>query len=276
VDEPHATVGEDKAMRMVDLPRDVDGFLTPGDPLGELSQFGETPGEPVSREDGWKSATGAEALVALLALEGLDVPLQELHGAPIVPHGLIQRAEDLVRADPEQYVVQAEGDGPSLLAQFDRAVRVAREPGAVGEGHADPSQPALVAQRLGECLGFEHVVEALRERTRWQEGTAGVEVKVDSLRLPLPALREMPQGAEPLLEAHGRLPIRRASHRLRAGLTEIGDGLLPGFALERVVGQALDVLHEPLRVEALYRLPDPLVECTAPLLEEASVGDLVG
>ena len=108
------------------------------------------------------------------------------------------------------------------------------------------------------------------------QGAAGVEVEIDGLLRPLATLRKMLERVERLLEAGDRLPVGRARHRLLSGLTEIADGLLPHLAPERVVGQALDVLREPLGVEALDGLDDPGVERAPALLEEAAVGHLVG
>jgi len=56
---------------------------------------------------------------------------------------------------------------------------------------------------------------------------------------------------------------------------EIGNGLLPRLAPERVVGQPLDVLPEPLGVAALDGLDRPGVESAPAVLKEASLGQLV-
>jgi hypothetical protein len=56
---------------------------------------------------------------------------------------------------------------------------------------------------------------------------------------------------------------------------EIGNGLCPHLTPERVVGQALNVLGESLRVASLDGLDRPGVESTSALLQEASIRHLV-
>jgi hypothetical protein len=120
------------------------------------------------------------------------------------------------------------------------------------------------------------MIDALRPLPQTHHGVAGVEVEVDRLLPPLRLRREVLERLERLLEAGRRLPVGRALRRLPTGLTEIEHGLLPRLAPERVVCETLDVLGEPLGVEALDGLHGPGVERAAPLLEEASVGHLVG
>ena len=63
--------------------------------------------------------------------------------------------------------------------------------------------------------------------------------------------RQMCQGHEGLLEVRHGLSVDRAGQRLRAGLTEIGERLVPHLAPHGMVGQPLDVLAQPLGVERL-------------------------
>ena len=75
-----------------------------------------------------------------------------------------------------------------------------------------------------------------------------------------PALGEVREDAERLLEARRRLAIRGACQRLGARLAEIADRLLPHLAAEGVVGEPFDVLGQALPVEPLDGLDDPGVE----------------
>ena len=43
-----------------------------------------------------------------------------------------------------------------------------------------------------------------------------------------------------------------------------------------MVGETLDVLREPTRVERLHRFHDPRVNGAAAFVQDAAVGDLVG
>jgi hypothetical protein len=57
---------------------------------------------------------------------------------------------------------------------------------------------------------------------------------------------------------------------------EISDRLLPQFALERVMGEPVDVLAEAISVECLDRPDDPRVQVVPSLVQEAAVRHLVG
>ena len=110
------------------------------------------------------------------------------------------------------------------------------------------------------------MINALRPLAQEQQHTAGIEVEIDRPPLPFRLLWEMPERVERLLEMGHRLPMGRALRRLRSGLVEKGDGFLPYLAPDRVIGQPLDVLREPLGVEALDRLDGPGVEGAPALL----------
>ena len=92
----------------------------------------------------------------------------------------------------------------------------------------------------------------------------------------LAGLGEVGQRRQRLLEVCDRLAVGRARERLGAGLPEVGDGLSHSFAPERMVGQPVDVLGQPVGIEPLDGLHDPAVEGAPPVLEQAAVGDLVG
>ena len=53
-------------------------------------------------------------------------------------------------------------------------------------------------------------------------------------------------------------------------------GLVPHLAAKSVVGETVDALGQPVRVDALDDAHDPRVDGAPPVLEQAAVGDLVG
>ena len=103
-----------------------------------------------------------------------------------------------------------------------------------------------------------------------------VEPKVDGLLDRVATLREVLQGGQRLLEERRGLTIGRARRRLLAGLSGVGDGLLPDLAAQGVVGQPLDVLVQAVAVRRSIAVDDPGVQRLAALLEQAAVRDLVG
>jgi hypothetical protein len=83
-------------------------------------------------------------------------------------------------------------------------------------------------------------------------------------------------GRKRLLETGRRLSVGRACEGLGAGLTEVGNRLLPQLAPDGVVGQPLDLFGWALGVKRLDGVDDPGVERAPAVLEHASVGDLGG
>ena len=71
--------------------------------------------------------------------------------------------------------------------------------------------------------------------------------------------------------------LRRPRDGLAPRLPEVRDGLVPGFAPERVVGEPLDVLGEPVGIQrARWPSTMPAWSAPPPVLEQAPVGHLVG
>jgi hypothetical protein len=145
----------------------------------------------------------------------------------------------------------------------------------IAQGHENPSEPALVPQPRGEGLRLVEVIWDLREGACHHQSAKGVEVQINGLFELLPALRDVTEGGQRLLEAHSRLLVGRALCRLLSGLPEVGRRPFPGLAPERVVGQALDMLRQALGIEPLDGLDGPGVEGAPATLEEAAVGHLV-
>jgi hypothetical protein len=68
---------------------------------------------------------------------------------------------------------------------------------------------------------------------------------------------------------------RRARDRFVPGLAEVVRGCLPLLRPEGMMTQAVNVLDEPIGVEALDGREDLAVETATPVLEQAPVGHLV-
>src|SRR5206468_3302534 len=102
-----------------------------------------------------------------------------------------------------------------------------------------------------------------------------LEPKIDPLLDCFATLAKVRQGSESLFEARHGFRIGRAVGGLGPGLTEICDGLVPNFAAEGMVGQAVDVLSQPVSMQVLNRRQDPSVEGPPSIREDACVGHLV-
>ena len=71
---------------------------------------------------------------------------------------------------------------------------------------------------------------------------------------------------ERLLEPAAGLAGDRAAERPAAGLAAVRNGLLPDFAAHGVMGEPVDVLLQPGRVQLLDGLHDAGVEHSSPIL----------
>src|SRR5713101_1112426 len=124
----------------------------------------------------------------------------------------------------------------------------------------DPPQPALIPNPLGESLTLAKMVEDLPELAERKERIAKLHPEIDALFDCFAALGDMCKGRERLLEAHNRFPAGRACSSLRPGLTEVGEGLVPDFAPKGMVGEAIDVVDQPVAIQLFDCLHDLNVE----------------
>ena len=69
----------------------------------------------------------------------------------------------------------------------------------------------------------------------------------------------MGEGSERLFETRHSFPVGRAVGGLCPGLTEIGDGLVPDFPPEGMVGEAIDVLSQPVGMQVFNRRQDSII-----------------
>ena len=151
----------------------------------------------------------------------------------------------------------------------------AGEAEVIREVRRDTSHAARVVEGLGDRFGPAQVLEDPRARAQWGQRRPQLESKIDRLLVRGPALRKARQGLERLLEARHRFAVCRRREGFRARLPHVGDGLVPDLAAGGVVRQALGVLDESIRVQALDRRRDPGVQLAATLGRQALVRHLV-
>src|SRR5262245_16979294 len=139
--------------------------------------------------------------------------------------------------------------------------------------HCDSS---LISQSLGDGFGFlkalEHSLIGGERRKRLPQ----VEQSIDGLLEDVWARRETLKGDQAVLEGRYRLLVRRALEGLDARLAKIPYSQAPRFTPEGMMCQPLRLLGQSIPVQLFYRHDDPGMQGTPSLLEETSVGHLVG
>src|SRR5262245_11187979 len=85
----------------------------------------------------------------------------------------------------------------------------------------------------------------------------------------------MVDGRDGLLEAGRRLSKGQPRRRLPPSLAQVAERRLPPLGGHGMMGETVNVLDQPPRVEALDGLDDSSVQLLAPLAQEALVGDVV-
>ena len=86
----------------------------------------------------------------------------------------------------------------------------------------------------------------------------------------------MREGAERLLEELHGLAVGRLRHGLLSGLPAVRQGFVPDLTPQGMVCQALNLFGHPVSGELFQGLDDARMEHPPPLLQEATVGHLVG
>jgi hypothetical protein len=85
----------------------------------------------------------------------------------------------------------------------------------------------------------------------------------------------MTQRSKCLLEIRDGIAMGTARHGAEPRLVEIGDRLLPQFAVQGMVGQPLGLLGDASSPEPLDRSGNSRVQISPPVLQNAPVGHLV-
>src|SRR5262245_50397539 len=131
-----------------------------------------------------------------------------------------------------------------------------------------PESPRIV-ERSGQLFRFLEIAPDRREVVQREERLTKVETKIDRALELLARVGERMQGGQSLPEAACRLAVGRMGQRLRAGLSEVRHRLVPEFALEGVVRQALYLVSQTIRVERLERHHDSGMKCASAVGEHA-------
>src|SRR5262245_2022957 len=107
-----------------------------------------------------------------------------------------------------------------------------------------------------------------------ERGAQG-ESQIDGLLLHGTCLWEVREDAERRLEVLYNLTAGRLCQGLFPCLPAVGQGLVPHFAPQGMMGQPFDLLGYPVPGKPLEGLDDSSMERPPSLLEEAAVGNLI-
>jgi hypothetical protein len=136
-------------------------------------------------------------------------------------------------------------------------------------------QSTLVLERPGQPLGLPKIGEDWLKLAQRRERTTKVDAGVDARLLILTRFGALPEPAQRLFEPGDSLTVRRARGSPGAGRSCVGHSPLPDLGADRVMRQPLGLLLQASGVHLVDRVDDAGVERLAPLLEQATVGDLV-
>jgi hypothetical protein len=85
---------------------------------------------------------------------------------------------------------------------------------------------------------------------------------------------QFPRNLEALREVCDGLDVARSFERSGSSLVEVGDGPVPRFPPDCVMGELLGLLAQAIGIESLNRLDDARVHRAAAVAEERSIRDL--
>jgi hypothetical protein len=153
---------------------------------------------------------------------------------------------------------------------------VAGRPQALTEIGGQLPEPSWIVERSRQTFGFAKTGDDPLPVAERKKCAPQLEVEIDHLLERLARLGQLPQGRQRLLEETDGLTVGRSRQGLGASLMEVPDRLLPELAPNGVMGQALGVLGQPVRIAAFDGADDAGVQDLAPFLEQRAVGDLMG
>ena len=252
---------------------DPQPFVPEGTALGEHAQLGMVLGEGSTGEHG-----GQEDLTEALAAPR---PVEERHGLPeavdrptIVALGLVGDAEvwfaSACRTPSPSAVASARARWPAAMAwsyapMSRNSLTETARPVLADEDRRGPREGLSLAQTGQDTpvITNGRAPSAARAGDRW----------------PARACRASPadaRGPERLLEGPHGLAVGRPRHGLLPRLPAVGQGLVPHLAPQGMVGQAFDLLGQPVSGERLEGLDDARMERPPALLQETAVRHLVG
>jgi hypothetical protein len=193
-------VRRDTTEGLTDVLGDPKSFLGPGRGVHELPQLGERPGQIRPRHHRGQRRH-PEPLTAQSALQGRETLREEVDRAPIGAQDVVDPAQARARLNTEGHVIEALGEVEAALAEFNGAPMVSQMPDLGPRIRRDPRSTMATIQRRGEGVRSSKIVEDPLELAERVERVAQVKAEIHSLLEHTPALREVLQRDQRLLEA---------------------------------------------------------------------------
>ena len=164
----------------------------------------------------------------------------------------------------------------STLASGDRLIMRTHNNEMDYQRERDLSQPMVVVESHREGFSLAQSHQDTPRIAEWAECRAQGEPEIDGLLACVTSVGEMLEGAERLLEVSCGLAVGRLCQGLLPRLPAVRQGLVPYFPPQGMVRQAFDLLGHPLSGERIEGLDDAGMQSAPPLLQETTVGDLMG
>ena len=210
-----------------------------------------------------------------LPVRSLHVPPQQLGRPAEVADGMVCLPQAIECLHLQGAVAERGREREGLLARRHGAVEVSRQPEYMGHPGQHPSQPGPVVERPGQGLGLAQQGATPPMLSQLAQRASQREAEIDGQPPGVAVLGQVREGLEGLLEGGHRLAERGAVVGPGAGLLAVGHGLVPHLAPQGMVGQAFDLLGQPLGRERLEGLDNARMQRPPPLLQETAVGHLL-
>ena len=189
-------------------------------------------------------------------------------------HG--DEAEVVVRQRLQDDIPAGRGECQSALGGGDGLVMRAHKVETGDRKSETCPMPTWVVEGCREGFRLAQVRSGYAQVARRQKRSALGESEIDRLLARVVRLRQMREGAERLLERPHGLSVGRPRHGLLPRLSAVRQGLVPHLAPQGMVRQAFNLFGHPLGSERLQGLHNLGMQRPPPLLQEATVGHLVG
>ena len=236
----------------------------------EIPQASQAPAHPGARGDRLQRRH-AEALGLGFTGAPFQVARETVDGLVEVSVTDVGLANPVVRQRVQGAVCQRVRHGQRALAVGERAVGVADTPAPGRHGGRNPALATLVAEPVGQLFGFAQDLDDAGKFSQRYQRTVQIEAQVDRLGHGGFAFTQVAERRQRLFHTLHRLAGGASFGRPQAGLVQVGDGLGPQLAAQRVVGELVHVVGRMPGIGPLERLHDATVQRTPGFVQQRVV-----
>ena len=214
----------------------------------------------------------AEPLPGRLADEQAEILTEEGQGLPVFGSGKVDLAEPGGRHYLQAVISDFAGNRERTLSPLDRLVLVAGQTEVVGQICRHPPKPALIGEGRRERLCFIETFADGPELAERLQRVTEFEPEIDRLLAQLATLGQVLDGGQGLVEPDHGFPVGRARECLRSRLPQVAGRPIPELGVPGVTSEPLNVLAQPLGIEALEGFHDPGMEPALLLPQQRVIG----